>query len=448
MPPRHFQSLWLRIAIPFLLFVAAGSLALVAWLHLSAVRESRSLFAALARTNAEFIRSARLAASERTSESLSRVLGMEVYLWPHRDARFSEMMRGAAAGKMDAMIEAHRVPGEVRARGGFEAVAVGVSEEIELLLVRASEAAFIFQPQTAGVLGAFWGLSLALAWTLARGVVHPLRLLARRLPHIEDDMEATLPGAERADEIGQLARAYLGTRAQLAEERLRREQAERLAILGRMVTGLAHEIHNPLSAIRMHAQLLESALPGHLEETAADSIPVLLDETMRIEGLVNQWMFLARPMPPRMAVGDLCQIVKEMVRAHGGTAAHAGVKLVNDLPAGVQVRVDARRLAQAIGNVLLNAIQAMPMGGLLTISVTNDEGGVRLTFRDSGPGFSEAALAHHADLFFSEKEGGMGIGLNVCAEILKAHGGALRVGNRSEGGGEVILALPASPLFP
>ncbi len=426
-----------------MLFVAAGSLALMAWVHLSARSESRRLFAALARTNAEFIRNARLPVTERTGESLSRVLAVEVYLWPrhHWERRFGGFAAGVPSQKLQAVAEAHRFPGEVRAKGSFEAVEMGVTKEVVLLLIRARAGGFVFQPRIAGVLGAFWALSLALAWALARGVVQPLRMLARRLPHIEEDMEATLPGAERADEIGQLARAYLGTRAQLAEERLRREQAERLAILGRMATGLAHEIHNPLSAIRMHAQLLESS--NDLAEAAAGSIPVLIEETARIESLVNQWMFLARPLPPRTSPAELAPIVEGIVRAHRNRAIHAGVRIVNEVAAGVKARVDARRFSQAVGNVVLNAIQAMPMGGVLTIFTGGGREAIELVFHDTGPGFSEAALLQHAELFFSEKEGGMGIGLNVCAEILKAHDGALRVGNAPGGGGCVCLELPA-----
>jgi signal transduction histidine kinase len=308
------------------------------------------------------------------------------------------------------------------------------------------------------VLGTFWVLSFGLAWALTRGLVRPLRLIAERLPHIEDDSEKTLPGAERPDEIGQLARAYLATRAQLAEERAQREKAERLALLGRMATGLAHEIHNPLAAIRMHAQLVDSTPDADLAATARESLPVLLGETARIEGLVNQWMFLARPAPPQTAPADLAELVRGIVRTLQPEAAHAGVAIIDHTTPGLFAKVDARRIAQAIGNVLRNAIQAMPRGGSVTIEgeMGNEERGTRsdgnrapssqsaivLRFRDTGPGFSAKALAHHAELFFSEKEGGMGIGLSVTSEILRAHGGEMRVENAADGGAQVAFFLP------
>ena len=420
-PPR-FRSLTLQLAAPFALFVVLGSSALAWWLHRTAREESLRVFAAEARANAEFIRQTRLPTTGRTAESLSRVLGVRV-AFLHQSGEIIPPPDGAAVARDE------------------ESIIVPLDGDWRLGFFRKVEprGAALLRPRTLAVLGVFWALSFALAWMLVRGLVRPLRLLAQRLPHIEHDPEATLPGAERADEIGQVARAYLETRAQLAEERARREKAERLALLGRMATGLAHEIHNPLSAIRMHAQLLESTAA----EGARESLAVLLGETAKIEGLVNQWMFLARPSPPQTAVADLGEIVARVIAAQRPAAEHAEVRIVLEIPAGLRVNVDARRIAQAVGNAVINAIQAMPSGGTLTIRGEADAACVLLAFCDTGRGFSEAALARHAELFFSEKEGGMGIGLSVTAEVLRAHGGELRVANALGGGALVTFEFPA-----
>ncbi|MEI9892590.1 MAG: ATP-binding protein [Chthoniobacter sp.] len=454
---RPISSLWLRLALPFLLFVVAGSTALALWLHAAAQRESRHVFATLAHTNADFIKSARLPANERVADYLGRVLNMRVFFrrgaWDmtpgengiamHQSLETIPPVTGPLEEHRELLRALGQEQGIVRAGSDFEAIAVPLEDDLSLVLVRDVEPAwaFLVRTETLSLLVTFWIFSVALAWVLASGFVRPLRLLAERLPHIENDPGGALPGSERADEIGQLARAYLATRAQLADERTRREQAERLALLGRMATGLAHEIRNPLAAIRMHAQLIGSAHNGDLASTANDSLPVLLGEASKIEGLVQQWMFLARPQSPQMAAADLGEIVAGVVRSLTPQAEHARVRLINEVPTGLRARVDASRLAQAIGNVTLNAIQAMPGGGAVTI---RGEGGktVRLTFRDTGPGFTPPALAHHADLFFSEKEGGMGIGLSVTAEILKAHLGTLTAANAPEGGAVVTMELP------
>jgi signal transduction histidine kinase len=459
MSVRPVSSLWLRLALPFLLFVAAGSSALALWLHASAQRESRHVFATLARTNADFIKSARLPANERVADYLSRVLNMRVFFrqsaWDMTGGgkdgislRKSRETVPPITGPLEryrTMLEAlGEERGIVETGGKFEAIAVPLDNDLSIILVREVEPAwsFLVRSETLLLLAVFWVFSVALAWMVARGFVRPLRLLAARLPHIENDPDAALPGAERKDEIGQLVRAYLATRAQLAAERTRREQAERLAILGRMATGLAHEIHNPLAAIRMHAQLIESANDGELAHTARESLPVLLGEASKIEGLVQQWMFLARPQPPQTAPADFGEIVAGVVRALTPQAAHSGVRIIDEVPAGLRARVDARRLSQAVGNIILNGLQAMSNGGTMTIRGERSGSRVRLIFRDTGRGFSPEALAHYADLFFSTKEGGMGIGLNVTSEILKAHDGTLTVANAPEGGAIVTLQIP------
>ena len=495
---RH--SLAFRLAAAFFGFVIVGSLGVVAWLDYEEVHESQSAFAAVARSNTHFIRAQHLPPSERTAAALGEVLGMEMYFLrspeitgaipdpnPRLATREGAALRGAAT----------LTPGEVRARDGGEAVRVPLDAGWSVLLFRAKPAAGEFwKPRTFAVLGAFWLLSLALAWALASGIVRPLRSLAQRLPRIADDDAGPLPEAARPDEIGRLARAYLDTRSALADERRARLQAERLATLGRMATGLAHEINNPVAAIKLHAQLLEAGTTSILtaaspDDGGTDSLAIILSENAKIEALVNQWMFLARPQPPQTSPCDPSELIADALRVHAPAAAHARVQLVNETQSGHLIPADARRLGQAIGNVIVNAIQAMSgEGGTLTIrSRRSDDSGasdehptsniqhptsnadaqaqragvlplncphdttdfsqsleshpatLHLLFTDTGPGFSAAALARHAELFFSEKEGGMGIGLSVTAEILRAHGGDLRVENSAHGA-VVTFVLP------
>ncbi len=443
-PPRR-TTLWFQIAWPVLLFVVAGSLGLAAWLQAAAQRESHAVFKALARTNADFIRDAHLPESEQMMGYLGRLLNLQAFL-ARGQAELLPLPEGDLVHFQTELRQLQTASGVVQLGSRYEAIAAQVDEGRRLILVRHSEPAlaFVGRRETAVVLGAFWLFSVALAWAITRGVVRPLRLLAERLPSIEHDAEAALPGAERSDEIGQVARAYLAARSQLAEERARREKAERQALLGRMATGLAHEIHNPLAAIRLHAELLQSATPDELEPTLRESVPVLLDETVRIEGLVNQWMFLARPEPPRVSLVRLADVVSTVIRSQQAVAAHAGIRLAVDVSPEFETDADARRLGQAVSNVVINAIQAMRRTGSLSITAAAVDGSVCLIFRDTGPGFSSEALARYRELFFSQREGGMGIGLSVSAEILEAHGGKLDVTNAPGGGAIVTFSLPAA----
>ncbi len=371
---RPTSTLWLRLALPFVAFVAIGSLALLAWLQHEEKRESRQLFAAMARTNVEFIRAQHLPTTERTAAALSEVLGVTVSFPP--SAAFSDTKNGT--------------PGEVHAHAGSETVRLPLDGATSLLLLRTAPAmGSIWQPRTLVVLGVFWLLTLALA--------------------------------------------YVDTRQQLT--------TERLAALGRMATGLAHEINNPVAAIKLHAQLLEADLPPE----DAERIRVILGENEKIESLVNQWMFLTRPQPPQLAPCDLAELIAAAIRTHTPAAEHAAVHIVNEIATPLPIRADRRRLAQALANLFTNAIQATSARGgevRITAAINHQPSTINLQITDTGPGFTEAALARATELFYSEKEGGMGIGLSVTAEIVKAHGGELKIANRIAGGAQVTIALP------
>lgn len=432
-------GLWLRIALPFLLFVVAGSVILVVWLYVNARNESRALFVTLARTNADFIRSSHLPTSSRMAAELGRILDMQVCF---RDPNGMIESPGADLKDLQAnLLALSPSQGVAPLDSQDEATVAAIDENRALILIRPVRGSgpLLLRPATQLILLSFWTLSLVLAWTLTRGVVRPLRILAQHLPQIEREDTAQLPGTERNDEIGLLARTYTKTHLQLLAERKRREQAERLALLGKMAAGLAHEINNPLSSIRMHTQLLETSMP---RDAADGAIPVILGEAAKIEGLVNQWMFLARPAPPQITTVDLAELVSGVVKSMLPQARHARVTIQEKIPRGLVVHADARRIAQVAGNIILNAIQAMPSGG--TLDITGQPGPpLSVAFEDTGGGFTEKALARYADLFFSEKEGGMGIGLSVSSEIIKAHGGSMDVANRDGKGARVCIQFPA-----
>lgn len=401
-----FSGLSVKIALPFLLFVALGSTALVFWLQVAAEHESQRAFQALADTNARFIQSARLPLNERVAEPLGHVLDMSMFFRREGEGLIP-VPSGRIAGYGPSLVRLRPEEGVKQLDSDTEAVAASLKPGVDLLLVRPRERRlpYLSRPPMLVALGSFWTLSLALAFSVSHGVVRP----------------------------------FMETRNQLAEEREKRRKAERMALLGRMATGLAHEIHNPLSAIKLHAQMLHSRPSEAPPNGHAETLALILEESARIESLVNQWMFLARPAPPRISRTRLDELVAKAVASHRAQAEHARVQVVQEFAGEIWIEGDARRISQVVSNILMNAIQAIPDGGAVRI-----RGGVdgTVTFADDGCGFSENALRHCADLFYSEKEGGMGIGLSVSSEILKAHGGQLRVANGPAGGAVVTIEVP------
>jgi signal transduction histidine kinase len=429
----HHRLHW-RIGLPFALFVIAGSMALVVLMLRNTIHDERAKFEQLARANADFIDKVNLPPSPRMADELRQVLGVWVMFRKDRVLTPEPLW-------LVSMVRVADLPanGTCHVLGTLEAVIVPLDSGHELVLVRPK---FVYLGRSwmlsiLPVLGAFWCLALLVAWLISRSLVRPLQHLAAKLPDIEKPEPIDLPEAKRRDEIGDVARAFVRTREALQGERLERERAEKLAVLGRMTAALAHEIQNPVAAIKMHAQLWDA-------DTGKETAAIIEHEAARIEGLVNQWMFLSKPQPPAMSGLDVSALLAQVVKSHQPQLDHAQVGATLHAGEPLLVRGDAKRLTQVFSNLLVNAIQAMPRGGQLSITCIRDGPRVQITFADTGAGFSSEALSRFSEFFFSEKEGGMGIGLSVASEIVKAHGGDLRVANRPEGGACVTVSLPAA----
>lgn len=412
------------MSLSVVLFALAGSVALLALFQSLAERGQRRAFEELARGNAAFLGRTGLPLTPKMAADLAEVLGVEVWF-----------QTGEGAVPPD---------GRQRRHGKRLVVARPVAgSRMAVCFARphAAAAAVLRRPDTWLALGGFWLLALALGAWLARRVARPLAELAAAVPAMSGDQPLPPLPVGRADEIGALARTLRATHESLREERERRQTAERLAMLGRMATSLAHEVRNPVAAIRLHAQLLDGA--GTAE--AAASRALIASEASRIESLVNQWLHLARPAPPVMAALDLAALVRHAAGLLDLQARHAGVRITvaPAWQAPVPVRGDGERLVQALANVLLNAIQAMPRGGPVGVELGRPAPQrVAVVVADRGPGFSAAALAAAGETFFSEKEGGMGLGLAVAREVARALHGELRWENRPDGGAQVTLELP------
>jgi len=425
-------------------FVLIGSLALLLVFQVLADREERAAFEALARANAAFLERTPLPQSEQMAAQLGEVMGARVFFW---HASISGIV-GRPGDTVSRVVMKLPLDGRVQFMpDGDWIVGYQYRSDSRVFFLRAAPDKIVAlnRPLTWLAMLVFWLLSAALGIWLARRVTRPLRTLANALPMIGGDKP--LPGVpvDRGDEIGQLARALTTTHETLNTERERRRSAERLALLGRMTTSLAHEVRNPVAAIRMHAQLLEGA---SLEELAM-SREIIESEAARIEAMVSQWMSYAKPAPPVMSKVDVVALVEEATRVMEPQAKHVGVAIhVNAPPSDAKliVSADRHRLLQVINNLLLNAIQAMPMGGTVQLLVEAEVAWTRIIVEDEGAGFSAEALAKLGEAFYSEKEGGMGLGLAVSQEICRAHGGSLQAMNREQGGARVIIELPSATL--
>jgi len=391
-----------RLFIPFLLFAILGS-ALLTMLMLGWTRrQARQAFERQAISNAEFFATTKLPRSAQISEWLGRVLDAEVaFRHPYTDA--TELP--ASDERVEAVIDDSTLLTLTRPRPRWQ----------ELML----------RPLPLASLAAFWLAGLGAATLLTRGILRPLLSFTRAVPEIAT--LKTLPGEERQDEIGDLARTFRATH----EARM---QAEKSSALGDLAASFAHEIKNPITAANMHLELLE-------DQTTAGIVREQLD---RVTSLANQWQFMLRPDAPSKSQLSVAELLEDVRRRQQARAEHAEVVLDFHCDPSLELAGDRFRLQQVFDNLTVNAIQAMPDGGTLQVRAKQRPGAASIAFEDEGTGFSEAALARAGERFFSTREGGMGIGLHVSRSIVEAHDGTLQISNRTDcSGARITINLPA-----
>lgn len=401
---------------------------------------SLQTFQALAQTNAAFVSQMRLPRSPELAQRLATILDCGAAF--HLAGQEGETGPPELHAPISALAAVQH-PASRRA-GPYELAVAPLSDPgVHLVLFRRTQPSGVAFPE----LVFFPSLALAaacggLAIALARGIVKPLEQLTDWLPNLDATTgpPAAIPEPvlRRADEIGTLAAALQETGNRLRNEQELRRQAERLAMLGRIATSLAHEIKNPAAAIALHADLLASGLSG----SQLESVRMIRDEVDQITGLVNQWLFVARPDPARPHSQDLRQLLERVAARLRPVLEHARTTLHLQQGPPVILEGDAPRLEQALRNLLLNASQAMPLGGCIRTGFDVTRGGLELWIEDEGPGFSAEALRHFGEPFFSEREGGMGLGLTLARDVIQAHGGTLAPSNRPAGGARLAARFP------
>jgi signal transduction histidine kinase len=204
---------------------------------------------------------------------------------------------------------------------------------------------------------------------------------------------------------------------------------------------MAHEIKNPLGSIMGSIEILESAVPEVDERR--EFVEILKKEIQRLSEIVSSHLDLVRSGTPQRELHDLRAIVESVAELTTKQAAKQGVRLEVDAAADLpHIMLDGQQVRQAVLNLVINAIQALPRGGQVRLIVERDVKHLRVVVEDDGPGLDEAMLRRAFEPFFTTKEGGTGLGLSIAFQIADQHGGDLRAKNRPAGGASVCLELP------
>lgn len=280
-------------------------------------------------------------------------------------------------------------------------------------------------------------LALSVAGSAA-GLAGALVAWSRKIARLEAALatreagRAEFPALARTGEreLDRLVDALNATGEQLKDERQRAAAAERLAAVGRLSAGLAHEIRNPIAAMRLKA---ENALCADEEVRLKAALRAILDQVARLDALLRDLLTMTRQNQPRLVEIDTQDLLRRSVGTHAELAASQGLALrMTEGPAQV-ARVDADQIGRCIDNLVLNAIQNTPSGGVITVSATSRNGRLCLRVADTGAGVPVEIRDRLFEPFVTGRADGTGLGLAIAREIARAHGGEVRLGDTEEG---------------
>jgi signal transduction histidine kinase len=315
-------------------------------------------------------------------------------------------------------------------------------------------------------------IGLLLGYAVARGLSHSIYQLSVRIRDAAGRLNREV-GSVTLEEKGDLPDLHREMQGVIEEiervvERLQQRErevlrAEQLAAVGQVAAGVAHELRNPLTSVKMLVQTgLEGARPAGLPP---EDLSVIEHEIRRMEQCIRLFIDFARPPQAERRRTDLAVVLRRALALVEGRARRQKVTLAGDLPADpVFLEVDPEQIHQVAVNLLLNSLDALPRGGTVYVTLTRPERGpwsverkasspalralrstlcaVEVRVQDTGPGIAPRIHQRLFEPFVSSKETGLGLGLSISKRLVEAHGGTIRGENTPEGGAVFTFTLP------
>jgi two-component system nitrogen regulation sensor histidine kinase NtrY len=305
-----------------------------------------------------------------------------------------------------------------------------------------------------GVVAAVSGIviGILLGWWTTERVTRPVTQLARGARAVASGDWSARVEVISNDEIGELATAFNRMTEQLAEQRERAIQAERVAAWRELARRLAHELKNPLFPLQITIENLRKARKrseSEFEEVFQESTGTLLAEVGNLKTIIGRFSDFAKMPPPNFETVDLNEIVQNVMRLYDAQLKDEGRSKIDaelDLSdTGLRIQADGEQLRRAIGNLVLNAIDAMPRGGVLRIASSREDGHARLSVSDTGMGLTEEECARLFTPYYTTKQHGTGLGLAIVQSVVSDHGGKISVVSSPGNGATFIIELPVLP---
>ncbi|HLA00291.1 MAG TPA: ATP-binding protein, partial [Thermodesulfovibrionales bacterium] len=255
---------------------------------------------------------------------------------------------------------------------------------------------------------------------------------------------------DRRDEIGKLTQSFNFMVQKLREKRALEEklrEVEHLSGIGQFARGIAHEVRNPLNFISLsidHLQEKYAPLENSKKEKFDSLMTSIKQEIQRLNKLVGDFLDYGRPIKMSLREVEVCSLIDEVLALVLAKAEKENVEIIRRYEVLPKLSLDPELIKTCIFNAVLNAFQAMPDGGKLSVSAKASDSKVSLIFEDTGIGVSRENLSKVFDPFFSTKETGLGLGLAMTRKVVEEHGGKVDFQSAEGKGSTIIMSFPVS----
>jgi two-component system, NtrC family, sensor kinase len=291
-------------------------------------------------------------------------------------------------------------------------------------------------------------LGVLVAWYISRLLVGPLYQMQQYMEKIAHGDFAPIPEAEvKSEEFYTLFRAFNRMTKELEYHQEQLLQSGKIAAIGTLTAGIAHELNNPINNIMLTAEFIKEDLSQLSDKEGEEMIQDILVQAQRASEIVRNLLDFSRAEQPEREPLDISQVLRDTVKLVQNQVTLSGVEIEWGLPASLPIiNGDPKTLQQVFLNLFINAIQAMKEGGTLTIRAYPGEDGqeLRVEVSDTGSGIDAEDVHHVFEPFFTTKEvgRGTGLGLSVSYGIVQKHGGHIEVKSKKGEGSTFTVVLP------